>query len=299
MRTTDFARPPGRGFISAAFVPDDQPHPTTPAGVAPDYLRAVRDKYNAIQVWPESDRWLAHVKAWIAGAIADWRPRLGLTPAARVLNAGSGDESYGLAPGVVIDCDIADRKLVGLKLGVAGDLANLPLAAGAIDVCVCVGSVINYVGDVERAVGQLARVLRPDGRLILEFESSRSGEYHFTPHFGRDAAQVRTYYIDQDESIWVFNEAYVRRVLAAHGFTVVDERRAHFLSPFVYRFKKDLNRAARYAALDRWVGRLPFFRSRSANVILLCERRPGRNDLNGVNGTKLNGLNANGSAHGG
>ena len=153
-------------------------------------------------------------------------------------------------------------------------------------------------------MGEIARVLRPDGRLILEFESSRSGEYHFTPHFGRDAAQVRTFYIDQDESIWVFNEAYVRRVLAAHGFAVVDIRRAHFLSPFVYRFGKDLNRAARYAAFDRWVGRLPFFRTRSANVILLCERRASANGRNGgngtfVNGARGNGLNGNGSTHGG
>ena len=75
-------------------------------GVADAYLRAVREKYNAIEIWPESDRWLAHVKQWIAGAIAEWQPRLGLTPNSRILNAGSGDESYSIAPGMVCSAAI-------------------------------------------------------------------------------------------------------------------------------------------------------------------------------------------------
>ncbi|MBM3538745.1 MAG: class I SAM-dependent methyltransferase, partial [Alphaproteobacteria bacterium] len=153
-------------------------------GVADAYLRAVRDKYNAIEIWPESDRWLAHVKGWIAGTIAEWQPRLGLTPSSRILNAGSGDESYSIAPGMVINSDIADRKLVGMPFGVAGDLARLPLATGSVDVCVCVGSVVNYVPEHPRAIDEIGRVVKPGGSLILEFENSASLEYIGTPHFG-------------------------------------------------------------------------------------------------------------------
>ncbi|MGQ0663308.1 MAG: class I SAM-dependent methyltransferase [Pseudomonadota bacterium] len=244
-----------------------------PLGSDPSYLKAVREKYNAIEIWPVSDRWLGHVKAWIAATVAAWQPALGLSPRSKILNAGSGDESYNVSPGLVIDCDIADRKLVGMPCGVAGDLANLPLQSGSVDVCVCVGSVVNYIRELPRAIAEIARVVKGDGRLIIEFESSRSGEYLFTPHFGRDAAQVRTFYIYEDETIWVYAEEHVRRLLEAAGFKIVAESRAHFVAPLVYRIRKDLHRAARFAVLDRWVSWMPLLKRHSANIILLCRRR--------------------------
>lgn len=266
-------------------VPDDHPPQAVPADVDSGYLRAVRAKYNAIEIWPSTDRWLAHVKTWIAGALADWQPLLGLRPDSRILNAGSGDESYNVGPGMVVDCDIADRKLVGLPWGVAGDLANLPLRTGSIDVCVCVGSVVNYVGDVVRAISEVARVVKPNGRLVLEFESSRSSEYVFTRHFGQPATQVRTFYIYEDENIWVYNEDHVRDLLAEHGFRVIAVRRVHFVAPLVYRFKKDINYAARFASLDRWLSWLPGLRNASANVMFLCERdRAPRANGHAING---------------
>jgi SAM-dependent methyltransferase len=237
------------------------------------YLRAVRAKYNEIEIWPSSDRWLAHVQHWIRGCIAAWKPDLGLRPDSRILNAGSGDESYNLAPGLVVDCDIADRKLVGLPCGVAGDLANLPLKTGSVDVCLCVGSVVNYVSDLPRAIGEIARVVKDDGRLILEFESSRSAEYMFTPHFGRDVSQVRTYYIYEDENIWVYHEDHVRHLLEAAGFKIVARSGAHFIGPLVYRFKRNLHYAARFARFDKWVSWIPHLKPHSANIIFLCQRR--------------------------
>ncbi|HEX6980306.1 MAG TPA: methyltransferase domain-containing protein [Alphaproteobacteria bacterium] len=256
-------------------MPSDNPDFTVPFdGVS--YRRAVREKYNTIEIWPATDLWLSHVKAWISRTIGVWRPALALTPDSRILNAGSGDESYSVAPGLVIDCDIADRKLVGLPFGVAGDLMNLPLADRSVDACVCVGSVVNYVSDLPKAIDEIARVVRGGGSLILEFESSRSPEYMFTRHFGRDVSQVSTYYIYENENIWVYNEAHVRRLLEAAGFDVVAQSRAHFVAPMIFRFKKDINYAARFAILDPIASRIPFLNRRSANVMYLCRRRPAR-----------------------
>lgn len=253
-------------------MPSDNPDLTVPFDGS-SYRRAVREKYNAIEIWPATDLWLSHVKAWIGRTIKAWQPALGLTPSARILNAGSGDESYSVAPGLVIDCDIADKKLLGMPYGVAGDLMNLPVATGAVDVCVCVGSVVNYVSDIGKAIAEIGRVVKPDGRLILEFESSRSPEYLFTRHFGRDVSQVSTFYIYENENIWVYNERLVRRLLEEAGFEIVAESRTHFAAPLIFRFKKDINYAARFAVLDGLISRIPFLNRHSANVIYLCQRR--------------------------
>lgn len=253
-------------------MPSENPDLTVPFDGA-SYRRAVREKYNAIEIWPSTDLWLSHVKAWIARTIRAWQPALRLTPSSRILNAGSGDESYSVAPGMVIDCDIADRKVVGMPCGVAGDLMNLPLAEGSVDVCVCVGSVVNYVSDLTKAIGEIGRVVKADGRLILEFESSRSPEYLFTRHFGRDVTQVSTFYIYENENIWVYNEQYVRSLLDQAGFEIIAESRAHFIAPFIFRFKKNINTAARFAIFDRIAAKIPFLNQHSANLIYLCQRR--------------------------
>lgn len=253
-------------------MPSDNPDLTVPFDGS-SYRRAVREKYNAIEIWPSTDLWLSHVKAWIGRTIKAWQPALGLTPAARILNAGSGDESYSVAPGLVIDCDIADQKLVGMPCGVAGDLMNLPLAAGSVDVCVCVGSVVNYVSDLTKAIGEIARVVKSDGRLILEFESSRSPEYLFTRHFGREVSQVSTFYIYENENIWVYHEDHVRGLLEQAGFEIIEESRTHFVAPLIFRFKKNINTAARFAVLDRLVSKIPFLNKHSANLMYLCQRR--------------------------
>src|SRR5690606_19091472 len=189
-----------------------------------------------------------------------------------------------------IDCDIADRKLLGMPYGVAGDLMNLPLAAGSVDVCVCVGSVVNYVSDLAKAIGEIARVVKGDGRLILEFESSRSPEYLLTRHFGREVSQVSTFYIYENENIWVYHEQYVRSLLEQAGFEVIAESRTHFAAPFIFRFKKDINYVARFALLDRLISRIPYLNRHSANVMYLCQRRglrPGAAGLAGRAGAEV------------
>jgi SAM-dependent methyltransferase len=55
----------------------------------------------------------------------------------------------------------------------AGDAYALPGRSGAVDLLVCIG-VLQALSQPERALAEMARVLRPGGALVLEALSSRS-----------------------------------------------------------------------------------------------------------------------------
>jgi SAM-dependent methyltransferase len=61
---------------------------------------------------------------------------------------------------------LADRLIVA-------DLAELPFAGGSFDAAVATGA-LEYVGDLGRGLGELARVLRPEGRAVVSFPNYRS-----------------------------------------------------------------------------------------------------------------------------
>jgi SAM-dependent methyltransferase len=62
------------------------------------------------------------------------------------------------------------------KLGerlLVGDLSALPFPAGSFDAAVATGA-LEYVGDLGRGLGELARVLRPGGSAVVSFPNYRS-----------------------------------------------------------------------------------------------------------------------------
>jgi SAM-dependent methyltransferase len=52
------------------------------------------------------------------------------------------------------------------KLLACGDVVDLPFASNVFDVVVCL-DVLEHIGGQERCLGELTRVLRPEGRLLL------------------------------------------------------------------------------------------------------------------------------------
>ena len=104
------------------------------------------------------------------------------------LDAGCGDGRYlarlpslGPVPERVVGLDIADSilrtarlatKAVGLEVEfVRGNLEALPLADAAFDLVLC-AQAIEHVLDPPRALGELRRVLRPGGTLLLSTDNS-------------------------------------------------------------------------------------------------------------------------------
>jgi SAM-dependent methyltransferase len=110
--------------------------------------------------------------------IARYRWASQVTAGRDVLDAGSGT-GYGTAiladtrPSRLLAVDVADeavqrtRTAVGDRAEVTvGDLRDLPIADGSVDVAVCF-EVIEHLDRRDEAIRELARVLRPDGVLLI------------------------------------------------------------------------------------------------------------------------------------
>ena len=89
---------------------------------------------------------------------------------ARVLDAGAGESAYkshfARQRYTGIDLGIGDREWDYTNLDVMGDLAALPFATGAFDAALNIVT-LEHVKEPQRVLTELARVLRPGGRLLL------------------------------------------------------------------------------------------------------------------------------------
>jgi SAM-dependent methyltransferase len=93
----------------------------------------------------------------------------GCGPAANALNlAAAGAEVVGvdLAPAAVERATAAFRERGVAGDFVVGDVRALPFADGSFDF-VYAGGVVEHFLDTERALGEMARVLRPGGRVLF------------------------------------------------------------------------------------------------------------------------------------
>ncbi len=113
------------------------------------------------------------------------------TPAgARVLDAGSGDAPYRplFAHCAYMTHDWESSPHSGARSAdVVSDLADLPLPDGDLDLVVCT-EVLEHVPDPARALAELARVLRPGGRVLItvpfvgELHEEPFDYYRYTPY---------------------------------------------------------------------------------------------------------------------
>ena len=144
---------------------------TTGAG---PFFDAMAASYDDLEPWYEHLYGVLHglVRAEVAPPAGAQRPR--------ALDAGCGTgfqtaillelgyETLGvdLSAGLL---GVARKRCVGARL-LQGDLAALPCRDATVDLVVSCGSTLSFVADRGRAVRELARVLRPGGRLLLEVE---------------------------------------------------------------------------------------------------------------------------------
>jgi len=195
--------------------------------------------------------------------------RFYLTSEAKILNAGSGGDSLGLQYRKHFHVDLAHRGL-GARAAVA-NIQALPFADSSFDLIVCVGSVINYC-DAYLAISEMARALKPQGKLILEFERSRSFEFILTSAFDANAHVVQTFYNEHTQYLWVYSEKYLLSVLEANDMRLTYVERFHIISPLLLRLTNSPGIAAKLAEADLVLRKFNFLARLSCNAIFVCEK---------------------------
>jgi ubiquinone/menaquinone biosynthesis C-methylase UbiE len=189
-----------------------------------------------------------------------------------VLDAGSGDIDLRLQAALTINLDISETRVCKLPNAVIGSVEAIPLHDSTTDIVVCVGSVLNYC-DAGTAISEFARILRPGGYLLLEFESSRSAELRSQDAFGRSVGVAETFYGDGAEIVWVYTPEFVRNLLEAAEISVFKWVPIHVLSPWVLSLFGSISGAAIVARLDPVARFLPIVARWASNHLFIGQKR--------------------------
>lgn len=232
----------------------------------------VREAYNARrEIWEGEDPWHSYTHRRLSEAVGRIRNKIDLDQC-RVLNVGSAGNSYGISSKHHFYLDIAEALLPRTGSSVGGTAEKLPFRTASFDAVLCIGSVINYC-DALPVCREAARVLKPGGWLILEFESSESGEYLFRPEFGNMAAFVITTYFNQPERIWLYSPKYIKEILSNEGLNIISDEGFHAITALIFRLFGNINKAMQFDKLDRasFIGRS--LRRFSCNRIFLAQKR--------------------------
>ncbi|BCS34736.1 SAM-dependent methyltransferase [Luteitalea sp. TBR-22] len=173
---------------------------------------------------------LAHAQALVTSALA---ARTG----ARVVEAGCGARSHlAYPPGArVVGVDLLRSQLqrnTDTRLLAQGDVAALPIASAVADLVVC-WDVLEHLPDPEAAIGEIARLVRPGGLVVLALPNILSLKglvTRFTPWWFhvwvyRRVLGDRTAGTDAFDQFptafrFVLRAGGLRRLVAAHGLRV-------------------------------------------------------------------------------
>jgi SAM-dependent methyltransferase len=123
----------------------------------------------ALRVLPDAlQRYVLHFESEIENALRAFAASL---PAgARVLDAGAGEAQYAELfqqhRYIGVDLGIGDEAWAYDQLNAIAALEYLPFSDGSFDGCLNVVT-LEHVRDPARVLGEIARVLRPGGRLLL------------------------------------------------------------------------------------------------------------------------------------
>lgn len=224
--------------------------------------------YNSVpDVWGNNDPWHDYSKEIIASYIRQHK----FFQNSVVLNAGSAGNTYKIDCKKMYHVDIADEKIKNIENAVVASIENLPFNDNFFDSILCVGSVLNYC-DAMAAISELSRVLKANGNLILEYESSWGFEYIGKDCYKNDACIITTEYIETQHTQWLYSPTYISKILKSNSFFIVDQKPFHIADGLLSKFMNDQS-AVRLTRIDNLLEKSLFLKRHGNNIILHCIKR--------------------------
>lgn len=234
-------------------------------------LNSVKKMYNEMsEIWPNDDKWYQYTYLQTSEFLTHISSKYQFTNEMKILNAGSGGNTYNLS-GIHYHVDIAEQKIKNLPNSYVGNIENLMFEDNIFDVCICVGSVINYC-DAFVAITEMVRVLKKGGFLILDFDQSHSFEFLGTSSFKKATDIIETFNSGYVDKTWIYSPEYIYKILKQRKIQICDIKKYHMLSPLFYRITHDENRAAKYTKYDKYISHIPILRNFSCNIILCSQK---------------------------
>lgn len=232
---------------------------------------AVKNMYNNMkEIWPQNDRWYQYTYSQISRFLTYIALKYKFNNQTKILNAGSGGNTYNI-PGLHYHIDIADKKLKNIPNSYIGNIENMSFSNNKFDVCICVGSVLNYC-DALSAISELARVLKHKGLLILDYDQSHSFEFIGTEHFNKTADIIETFNSGFTDKIWIYSPKYISSILKSQNLDILDTYKYHILTPLIYKITCNEYKAASFAKLDKLMSHIPFIKDFSCNIIQCSQK---------------------------
>lgn len=217
-------------------------------GIQDDISRIAAENYASASPWPENDVWHRYTFISEKSTVESWLSKV-TKDDMMILNAGSGGTNYEIK-GTIIHLDIIETYIKTHTHYIVGSVEQINLPSQSVDGVICVGSVLNYV-DVQRAVSEISRILKPNGFFIVEFERSNSAEFLLSKNHGKMIFSKEYCYNNQSHLLWLYSEKHIKSILQTYNLNILKCKRIHTLSSLANRLGMPESKAASLSRFDR------------------------------------------------
>ncbi len=213
-----------------------------------DISRIAAENYASAPPWPDNDVWHKYTFGLEKSTVESWLSKITKDNMV-ILNAGSGGTNYKIK-GTIVHLDIIEAYIKTYQHYIVGSVEHIDLPSQSIDGVICVGSVLNYV-DVQRAISEITRILKPNGFFIIEFERSNSAEFLFSKNHGKIIFSKEYSYNNQSHLLWLYSEKHIKNILQTYHLSILKNRHIHTLSSLANRLGMSESKAASLSRFDR------------------------------------------------